>query len=83
MSLLRQIGRTGFALIARPDLWFTSLRATLRLVPAKWWRNGLIPPRRYIEYRGVAVYGMPLHSVPAGEFIRYLEWCRAFPGPVR
>lgn len=83
MITLRAALRIVSALITRPGLWAAAVGLAFRLVPSRWWRNGLLPPREYLEYRGIAVYGMPLTRVPASEFIRYLEWCKAFPGPVR
>lgn len=69
--------------LLRPDLWGAAVATALRLVPNGWWRRGPIPPREYLHYRGKAVYGMALSKVPAVDFIRYLEWCKAFPGPIR
>jgi len=53
------------------------------MVPNERWKNGVIPPRDYLEYRGKAVYGIPLSELPAEEFLRYLEWCKAFPAAIR
>ena len=75
--------RTALAVIRRPDLWGTFVLLLVRMLPNGWWRGHLVPSRDYLDYRGRAVYGMPLAKVPAAEFIRYLEWCRAFPAPVR
>lgn len=75
------IGVTA-AVVRRPDLWGTSLSLVLRLIPDRPFRRGPFPPGQYLRYRGQAVYGMPLSLVPAVDFIRYLEWCKSFPGPV-
>lgn len=56
----------------------TAARTALRLKPD----HGLFPPRDYLAYRGEKVYGAPLSQAPPGEFIRYLEWCKAFPRPI-
>jgi hypothetical protein len=83
MKSVRQICCVATALAVRPDLWFPAAALAARLVPNQWWRFGPFPPRAYLDYRGNAVYGMPLIQIPADEFIRYLEWCKAFPGPIR
>lgn len=82
MTRARHIMTVVQAVLGRPDLWGAALALMLRLVPNGWWRHGPIPPRAYLDYRGKAVYGMPLSEVPAVDFIRYLEWCKAFPGPI-
>lgn len=82
MTPARQVTRTTVAVLSRPDLWITAVALTWRLVPDGWLRHGPFPPRAYLDYRGRAVYGMPLVEVPARDFIRYLEWCKAFPGPI-
>jgi len=73
----------GVAVARRPRLWVPALAAISRFIPNGWVRGGPLPSRAYLDYRGPAVYGMPLSKVPAAEVIRYLEWCKAFPGPVR
>ena len=73
----------GWAVLRRPDLWIALALLVGRLVPDRPWRRGLIPSSAYLEYRGKAVYGMPLAQIPPVDFIRYLEWCKAFPGPIR
>ena len=83
MSRSRNALRVARALLSRPDLWAAAVALGLRFVPNHWWRGRLFPSRAYLAYRGPAVYGMPLSQVPADEFIQYLEWCKAFPGPVR
>jgi hypothetical protein len=75
--------RVGAALLRRPHLWATALALALRLVPWPWGRRGPLPDRAYLAYRGEAVYGMPLSAIPPGDVVRYLEWCRSFPGPIR
>jgi hypothetical protein len=77
-----QTKKTLGALLKRPDLWLISVQTAVRLIPDSWWRRGPLPTHEYLEYRGSAVFGVPLAEVPANEFIRYLEWCKAFPGPI-
>jgi len=43
--------------------------------------RGLIPSRQYLRFRA-RTYGMPLVDMPAADVIRYLNWCRTFPGRV-
>ena len=81
MNRVRHIVGVAVALLGRPDLWLATVSLGIRLVPNDWWR-GLTPAKEYISYRGSAVYGMPLSEIPAVDFIRYLEWCKAFPGPI-
>jgi hypothetical protein len=79
MSALRLL----LAVLRRPDLWVTAARAAGRFVPDRWWRRGPVPPRAYLAYRAGGIYGAPLLRVPPEDLIRYLEWCRRFPGPIR
>jgi dihydroorotate dehydrogenase (NAD+) catalytic subunit len=66
----------------RPDLWSSAVRLAARFVPDRWWRRGPFPSRSFLAYRGTAVYGMRLSEIPAEDIVRYLEWCRDFPGPI-
>ncbi|MDP1820618.1 MAG: hypothetical protein Q8K58_12115 [Acidimicrobiales bacterium] len=75
--------RVAAALVARPTLWPTAVALLVRLTPSPWDRRGPLPSRTYLSYRGQAVYGMPLSLIPPEDVIRYLQWCRSFPGPVR
>lgn len=80
---ITRVLRIAAALLRRPDLWSSAGALVIRMVPNQWWRRGPLPRSEYLAYRGTAVYGMPLIEIPPPEFIRYLEWCRAFPGPIR
>jgi hypothetical protein len=82
LQVIPKLLRLATALLSRPDLWSTALRTALRMAPNQWWRHGIVPPAEYRQYRANAVYGLPLFDVPPPEFIRYLEWCKDFPGPV-
>jgi len=83
MSSIGRAARIAAAVLRRPDLWLSAGALGIRLIPNQWWRRGPFPRSEYLAYRGAAVYGMPLIQIPPSEFIRYLEWCRAFPGPIR
>ena len=80
-AVLRAL-RTFVALLRRPDLWGTAVATAIRFVPDRWWRRGPMPAREYLDYRGNGIYGMPLSEVPPADLIHYLEWCKAFPGPI-
>jgi len=82
VTQLRNVVAVIRAVLLRPDLWAAALALTGRLVPSDWWRRGPIPSREYLDYRGRAVYGIRLSEVPAVDLLRYLEWCKAFPGPI-
>ena len=82
MSAVKNVVSTALAVIVRPDLWGALIALMLRLIPDQWWRRGPFPSRAYLAYRGQAVYGMPLTQIPPDDFIRYLQWCKAFPGPI-
>lgn len=82
MTQVAHIVRVLVALLRRPDLWWPAITLAGRLIPNQWLSRGPFPDRIYLDYRGQAVYGMPLSRIPAVDFIRYLEWCRDFPGPI-
>lgn len=82
MSRVRNLLSVMWALLRRPELWVTAGALAVRLVPNDWWR-GITPPVEYLHYRGPSVYGAEMSEIPAVDFIRYLEWCKAFPGPIR
>jgi hypothetical protein len=67
--------RVALALLRRPDLWLPLAGVAARMGPR--------PARAYLRYRGQAVYGAPLSLIPPPDVVRYLEWCKAFPGPIR
>jgi hypothetical protein len=80
--MIRVTRRVAPAVARRPDLWWVTLALLFRLIPRQWWRRGLTPPKEYLDYRASAVYGLPLGKLRPDEFIRYLEWCKAFPAPI-
>lgn len=71
--------RLLLAVLRRPDLWGTALGVAIRFAPD----GRLWPTHEFLAYRAQAVYGQPLLEVPPDEVVRYLEWCRTFPGPIR
>jgi hypothetical protein len=75
MARLRNLVGVALAVLGRPDLWGAVVGVAVRMGPR--------PDRAYLRYRGQAVYGAPLSLIPPADVIRYLEWCKAFPGPIR
>jgi hypothetical protein len=75
MARLANLLRVALAVARHPRLWGTLAGVAARMGP--------LPDRAYLRYRGAAVYGTPLSRIPPEDVIRYLEWCKAFPGPIR
>lgn len=75
MSRLANLLRVALAVLRRPHLWPALVGVAVRMGP--------LPDRAYLRYRGQAVYGAPLSRIPPPDVIAYLEWCKAFPGPIR
>ena len=73
------------AVLRRPDLWPTALRAGRDLVPAGWWQRRPflpLPDRRYLAFRLVTAYGGEPTGAPSpDDVVTWLEWRRRFPGP--
>lgn len=82
------IAAVGRALIRRPDLWSTSIRAGLSLAPRRWWLRPPFLPRpdaRWLRFRMSTAYGGdgrfgPESAFDAGDLITWLEWRKSFPG---
>jgi hypothetical protein len=67
------------AVVARPDLWWTTLGAVRRMAAPRWWRSPPylpLPGRRLWAFRMVTAYGHPDAWPPAPDVVGYLEWCR-------
>lgn len=70
--------RAVFAVVARPDLWWTALRLTVVLSPRGWWRRPPylpVPSRGYLRFRAVTAYGSDRPPSPR-DIVDYLAWCR-------
>jgi hypothetical protein len=70
------------ALLRRPTLWPTAIRAGSELAPTGWWRHAPflpLPDPDWIHFRMVTAYGGD-GSEPMGarELITWLEWKRSF-----
>ena len=71
--------RAVLAVVARPSLWGTAIRQTVRLTPREWWRRPPflpVPDRAYLRFRLETQYGDPDHSVEPDDIVAYLRWCR-------
>ncbi len=76
------------ALVRRPDLWATALRAGLSLAPTGWWRRPPflpLPDGRWLRFRLATAYGGDGRFGPDSPFdvddlITWLEWRKAWPG---
>jgi hypothetical protein len=68
------------AVIIRPRLWPTSIKAVFELAPDHWWRRRPylpVPDPDWLHFRVVTAYGgdgsLPMRSE---ELIAWLEWKR-------
>jgi len=70
----------AWAVVTRPDLWWTALGALRRLAAPGWWAT---PPRlplpdgRLWAFRMVTAYGRPDQVPDPADVLSYLEWCRS------
>lgn len=73
----------AFAVIRRPDLWRTAVRAGLELAPRGWWRRAPflpMPDPAWLHFRLVTAYGGEGdQTMGAEELLTWLEWKREFP----
>lgn len=81
------VGPMTRALVVRPDLWPTAVRAGLSLAPRGWWRRRPflpIPDSRWLEFRMATAYGTPgpdeASPFEGDDLITWLEWRREWPG---
>lgn len=81
--------KTALAVVSRPDLWSTAIRALRSHAPSQWWRSSPrlpIPDQEWMQFRLTTAYGSPPAdtAVPgsdvldAAEVIEWLEWLRAW-----
>ena len=71
--------RVVAAVVRRPSLWPTALRAARRTATPGWWRRPPflpIPSGDYLRFRLVTQYGDPEHDPDPDDVIAYLCWCR-------
>jgi len=68
-----------WAVLRRPDLWWTALGELRRMTPTLWWRSPPhlpVPDRRLWEFRMVTAYGQPDAAPGRADVVSFLEWCR-------
>ena len=75
--------RGALLVVARPALWPTAARQTLRLARPEWWRRPPylpVPDHDYLEFRFTTQYGTGPEARPdPRDLVTYLEWCREMP----
>jgi hypothetical protein len=67
------------AVVQRPTLWGSGLRAALRLAPRGWWRAWPpipVPPSAYLRFRVQTNDGSPDARPRPDEVVAFLRWCR-------
>ncbi len=73
----------GRAVLGHPALWPTALGQLWRLRRSDWWQRPPflpLPGAGYLRFRMVTAYGEPTRSPDPADVVRYLEWCRRWPG---
>ena len=73
--------RSAFAVVCRPDLWFTAVRQARRTAAPGWWKRRPflpVPSGDYLRFRLQTQYGDPEATPAPEDTIAYLEWCRAW-----
>ena len=72
--------RAAFAVLRRPDLWWTGVRQALLLAPKGWWKHGSrlpVPDADYMHFRLVTQYGGDGSRPATGaDLVQYLAWVR-------
>ncbi len=69
-----------WAVLARPDLWWTALQALVRMAAPGWWRRAPYlpwPDGRLWGFRMVTAYGDAAAPPAPEDVITFLEWCKA------
>lgn len=77
------VGTAVVAVLRRPDLWPTALRAIASLAPAGWWRRRPflpLPSQEWTRFRLVTAYGGDGGAFDGDDLITWLEWRRTWPG---
>ncbi|MGI9599402.1 MAG: hypothetical protein ACR2QK_24780 [Acidimicrobiales bacterium] len=76
------------ALVPRPDLWPTTMRAGLSLAAPGWWRRAPflpLPDPGWLRFRLSTAYGGdgslgPDSAFEPNDLITWLEWRKSWPG---
>ena len=85
---MRSMRWTGViaAVLDRPVLWPTAVRALFSLAPRAWWRRKPWLPRpdeAFLRFRTVTAFGPDPQPPPPAEVVSYLRWLRAWPRVVQ
>lgn len=79
------VAAVAWAVVLRPDLWWTALGALRRLAAPGWWRRRPwlpLPDGPLWRFRMVTAYGRPDAVPERSDVLSYLEWCRS-TSPIR
>lgn len=71
----------GGALLRRPDLWWSAIRAGVRHAPRRWWASAPhlpVPDSAWMGFRYETAVGRSDGRPTPGQVIEYLEWSRAW-----
>ena len=67
------------AVLRRPGLWPTAVRATMAFAPPGWWRQRPflpLPDDEVMRWRASTAYGSPDAAIDPADVVAYLEWRR-------
>lgn len=76
----RVYGAIGLAIGRRPALWPVAIAQLRRLAAPGWWRRPPflpLPPRDYLRFRALTMYGSADRAPGAADVVSYLTWCKA------
>jgi hypothetical protein len=71
--------RVALAVLRRPSLWPTAIRAARRTATPGWWRRPPflpVPSGDYLRFRLVTQYGETDRLPDPDDVMDYLAWCR-------
>ncbi len=65
------------AVVRRPGLWGTAIRAMFAFAPQEWWRHRPhlpLPDASLMRWRIATAYGSEDAAVDPADIVAYLEW---------
>jgi hypothetical protein len=74
------LGAAAWAVVRRPELWWTALGALRRMAAPGWWRSRPylpFPGGAWWQFRMVTAYGRPDGVPIPADVVSYLQWCRS------